>query len=61
MSEICDININILRATDEDFIWVESLLDANDIISNYVHSIPIFKEWNLLDGELLADADGQKH
>ena len=61
MSEICDININILRATDEDFIRVESLLDANDIISNYVHSLPIFKEWNLLDGELLADADGQKH
>jgi len=61
MAEVCDININILRATDEDFIRVETLLDTNDIISNYVHSLPIFKAWNLLDGELLADADGKKH
>lgn len=61
MAEICDININILRATDEDFIRVETFLAANDIISNYVHSLPIFKAWNLLDGELLADADGKKH
>ena len=61
MAEICDININILRATDQDFIRVETFLDANDIISNYVHSLPIFKAWNLLDGELLADADGKKH
>jgi hypothetical protein len=61
MAEICDININILRATDEDFIRVETFLDTNDIISNYLHSLPIFKEWNLLDGELLTDADGKKH
>lgn len=61
MAEICDININILRATDEDFIRVETFLDTNDIISNYVHSLPIFKAWNLLDSELLADADGKKH
>jgi hypothetical protein len=61
MAEICDININILRSTREDFIRVESLLEANDIISNYVHALPIFKAWNLLDGELLADADGKKH
>ena len=61
MAEICDINLNILRATHEDFIRVETFLDTNDIISNYVHSLPIFKAWNLLDGELLADADGKKH
>ena len=61
MAEICDINLNILRGTDEDFLRVETFLDTNDIISNYVNSLPIFKAWNLLDGELLADADGQKH
>lgn len=61
MAEICDININILRSTREDFIRVESLLETNDIISNYVHSLPIFKRWNLLENELIADADGQKH
>lgn len=61
MAEICDININTLRATDGDFIRTQTFLAANDIISNYVHSLPIFKAWNLLDGELLADADGKKH
>lgn len=61
MAEICDININVLLSTREDFIRVESLLEANDLISNYVHALPIFKAWNLLDNELLADADGKKH
>ena len=61
MAEICDININILRSTHEDFIRVESFLESNDVMSNYIHSLPIFKAWNLLDGELLADADGKKH
>jgi TnpA family transposase len=61
MAEICDINLNILRSTRQDFIRVESLSEANDIISNYIHGLSIFKAWNLLDGELLADADGKKH
>lgn len=61
MAEICDININTLRSTRQDFIRLESLAEANDIISNYIHGLPIFKAWNLLDEELLADADGQKH
>lgn len=61
MAEICDININVLRSTRQDFIRIESLAETNDIISNYIHGLSIFKEWNLLDNELLADADGQKH
>ncbi|WP_342269929.1 Tn3 family transposase [Rickettsia endosymbiont of Orchestes rusci] len=61
MAEICDINLNILRSTRQDFIRVESLSEANDITSNYINGLSIFKEWNLLDRELLADADGKKH
>ncbi|WP_342221189.1 Tn3 family transposase [Candidatus Fukatsuia endosymbiont of Tuberolachnus salignus] len=29
-------------------------------MANFIHSLPIFKQWNLLDEKLLADADGQK-
>ena len=28
--------------------------------SNLLHSLPIFKQWNLINEKLLADADGQK-
>ena len=43
MAEICDINLNILRATHEDFIRVETFLDTNDIInSSYYQKNNIF-------------------
>ena len=61
MAEICDINLNSLISTREDLVRVETILSANDVISNYVNGLTIFKTWNLLDGKLLADADGQKH
>ena len=61
MAEMSDLNFNSLLSTREDFIRVESLLNANDIVSNYIYKLPIFKAWDLLDGETLADADGKKH
>ena len=45
----------------EDFIRVDTLCAANDIVSNHIHALPIFKQWNLMDEKVLADADGQKH
>ena len=33
---------------------------ANDLVSNFINTLPIFKRWNLLDKKVLADADGQK-
>jgi hypothetical protein len=30
------------------------------MVGNLIHSLPIFKLWNLMDDKLLADADGQK-
>ncbi|CAO5682395.1 MAG: Tn3 family transposase ISPsy30 [Holosporales bacterium] len=60
MSEISDFDYNFLRSTQEDFIRIDSLEIANDQVSNLVHSLPIFKLWNLMDDKLLGDADGQK-
>ncbi len=60
MAEMSDLNFNVLRATREDFVRVESLCTANNRISNYIHTLPIFKLWNLLGDKLLADTDGQK-
>lgn len=60
MAEMSDLNFNLLRSTQEDFIRVDTLRAANDAVGNLIHSLPIFKLWNLMDDKLLADADGQK-
>jgi TnpA family transposase len=61
MAEMSDLNFNFLLSTKADFIRTETLITANDIASNYINTLSIFKAWDLLDGETLADADGKKH
>lgn len=61
MAEMSDLNFNLLRSTREDFIRVDTLCAVNDMVSNYICSLPIFKRWDLLNDKLLADTDGQKH
>lgn len=60
MADMSDLELNQLRSTREDFVRVDTLCAANDIVSNHIHSLPIFKQWNLMDDKVLADADGQK-
>lgn len=60
MAEMSDLIFSLLRSTQEDFIRVDTLCAASDMASNLLHSLPIFKQWNLMDEKLLADADGQK-
>lgn len=60
MADMSDLDLNQLRSTREDFIRVDTLCAANNIVSNHIHSLPIFKQWNLMDDKVLADADGQK-
>ena len=43
-----------------NFVRVETLCAANDLVGNFINALPIFKIWNLLDTDILADADGQK-
>jgi hypothetical protein len=50
----------MLRSTREDFVRIETLCAASDLVCNFLNTRPIFKIWNLLDDKLLADADGQK-
>ncbi|PHM69990.1 Tn3 family transposase [Xenorhabdus kozodoii] len=60
MADMSDLELNQLRAIREDFIRVDTLCAANEIVSNHIHSLAIFKQWNLMDDKVLADADGQK-
>jgi TnpA family transposase len=60
MAEMSDLNVNLLKATREDFIRVDTLCKINDRVGNLIKSLPIFKLWDLLENKILADADGQK-
>ncbi|MET4696767.1 Tn3 family transposase [Endozoicomonas lisbonensis] len=60
MADMSDLELNQLRSIREDFVRVDTLCEANDIVSNHIHSLPIFKQWNLMSEKVLADTDGQK-
>lgn len=60
MAEMSDLGYNLLRSTQEDFIRTQTLRAANDAVANLIHSLPIFKVWNLMNDKLLGDGDGQR-
>ena len=60
MADMSDMSFNLLRSTQEDYIRIDTMCAANDRAGNLVHSLPIFKLWDLIDNKTLADADGQK-
>jgi TnpA family transposase len=60
MAEISDMNFNLLRSTQEDYIRIDTICAANDRAGNLVHSLSIFKLWDLIDNKTLSDGDGQK-
>lgn len=60
MADMSDLSHNLLRSTQEDFIRVDTLCETNVLVCNFIHSLPIFKKWNLMGDKLMADADGQK-
>lgn len=55
-----DPDINPLRSTREEFIHVDTLCSANDIGINHIHLLPIYRQWDLMDKKILADAVGKK-
>lgn len=60
MNEMSDLDANLLKLTREDFVRIDTICAASDLVSNYICSLKIFELWNLLNNKLLADADGQK-
>ena len=60
MSEISDINYNKLLGTSKNFLRLENLKKANDIIANATLELPMFKRWNLMDNLIFSSLDGKK-
>ena len=60
MADICDLTFTSLNMTDKNFIRLSTLKAANDVISNAIAGLPIFKYWNFQADLLHASLDGQK-
>jgi TnpA family transposase len=60
MSNLCDLNFTSLKTTEKNYLRLSTLRAANDVISNAIAKLPIFRHWNLRPDILHASLDGQK-
>ena len=56
-----DRSVATLRTVNDNHIRPETLKEANDIISNAIAELPIFKHFNIHEDKLFGSIDGQKH
>ena len=60
MANISDMKIHKLRSIGSNYMQLENIRAANDVITNATAKLPIFKHFNFNVGSLHASADGQK-
>lgn len=60
MASLSDLNFKSLQTTEKNYLRLATLRAANDIISNAIAKLPIFRHWNLQQDLLHASLDGQK-
>ena len=60
MAETCDIPYHVLEATHQQHLRPATLIDANDQISNFIASLPIFPYYSIDMDVLYGSVDGQK-
>lgn len=60
MASISDIDFHTLSTTSDNFIRLETLRQANDLISNAIAELPIFHVYDIQEGIVHSSSDGQK-
>ena len=60
MAETCDIPYHVLEATHQQHLRPATLIGANDIIGNFIASLPIFPYYSIDMDVLYGSVDGQK-
>jgi TnpA family transposase len=60
MAETCDIPYHVLEGTHQQHLRPATLIDANDRISNFIASLPIFPYYSIDMDVLYGSVDGQK-
>ncbi|MEE9272179.1 MAG: Tn3 family transposase [Robiginitomaculum sp.] len=59
MGQISDIDHNMLVSTSDNFLRLETLKEANDLITNGIAALPIFDQYDI-GGQVHSSSDGQK-
>jgi len=59
MGDISDIGYHALSTTSDNFIRLETLTEANDLVSNATSELPMFRQYDI-DGVVHSSSDGQK-
>ena len=60
MAEMCDIPYHVLDATHQQHLRPATLIDAHDIISNFIASLPVFPYYSIDMDMLYGSVDGQR-
>lgn len=60
MGEISDIGYSKLASTSDNFIRLETLKEANDLVSNATAELTIFRHYDI-DDVIHSSSDGQKY
>jgi len=60
MADISDLGFNTLYTASNNFIRLETLKNANDLVSNSTALLPIFKHYNIKEDTIHSSSDGQK-
>ena len=59
MGQISDIPYHILASTSDNFLRLETLREANDLVCNAIAALPIFHHYDI-GGVIHSSSDGQK-
>lgn len=60
MAEMSDLSLQELLTTAHDFVRLETLKPANDLVTNAAARLPIFKFYNIEEEIIHGSVDGQK-
>ena len=60
MAETCDISYHVLEATHQQYLRPATLIGANNQISSFIASLPIFPYYSIDMDVLYGSVDGQK-
>lgn len=60
MANLCDLNDTSLQTTEKNYLRLATIRAANDVVSNAIAKLSIFRHWDLCPNLLHASLDGQK-
>lgn len=60
MANISDRSVGKLRSVEESYVRMDTLNEANDLVSNAIAGLPIFVHYHFDDNKLYSSIDGQK-